>query len=80
MEQRTRGRTGPHYYSNRLKHKLGYSALFTCTIVEAPAGYGKTTAIRDFVKARLPRGTPVYWFTATNEQPAAGLSALVPRN
>jgi LuxR family maltose regulon positive regulatory protein len=61
----------PHYYSDRLKHKLAKMRFAPATVVEAPSGYGKTTAIRDYLEAELPQGTPVYWFTATNEAPAA---------
>lgn len=36
-----------------------------------------TTAIRDFLEAELPQSTPVYWFfTATDETPAAGFRRL----
>jgi LuxR family maltose regulon positive regulatory protein len=76
MEQRKSGRTGPHYYSNRLRHKLDTLRFSPVSIVEAPAGYGKTTAMRDFMKTGLPRGTPVYWFTAAGEKPAAGFHRL----
>lgn len=76
MEQRKSGRTGPHYYSSRLRHKLDTLRFSPVSIIEAPAGYGKTTAMRDFVKKGLPRGTPVYWFTATGEKPAAGFQRL----
>ena len=76
MEQRKSGRSEPHYYSDRLKNKLDKLRFAPATIVEAPSGYGKTTAIRDFLEARLPQGTPVYWFTATDEAPAAGYRRL----
>ncbi|HBT66037.1 MAG TPA: helix-turn-helix transcriptional regulator, partial [Ruminococcaceae bacterium] len=45
-------------------------------IIEAPSGYGKTTAIRDFLEARLPQNTHVYWFTAADEAPTAGFLRL----
>lgn len=76
MEQGKSGRTEPHYYSDRLKRKLEQLRFEPATIVEAPSGYGKTTAIRDFLEAELPQSTPVYWFTATDETPAAGFRRL----
>ena len=45
-------------------------------VVEAPSGYGKTTAIRDFLQNVVPQGTPVYWFTAVDESPLAGFRRL----
>ncbi|HCF70854.1 MAG TPA: helix-turn-helix transcriptional regulator [Syntrophomonas sp.] len=76
MEQRKSVRADPHYYSGRLKRKLDGLRFAPATIVEAPSGYGKTTAIRDFLQDGLPRGVPVYWFTATDEKPAAGFRRL----
>jgi len=65
-----------HYFSDRLKQKLRDMLYAPATVVEAPSGYGKTTAIRDFLKAELSQGTPVYWFTAADEAPAAGFRRL----
>lgn len=71
MEHGKNRQTEPHYYSDRLKHKLAKMRFAPAIVVEAPSGYGKTTAIRDYLEAGLPQGTPVYWFTATNEAPTA---------
>jgi LuxR family maltose regulon positive regulatory protein len=76
MKQRKSSRPDPHYYSDRLRRKLKDMLFSPATIVEAPSGYGKTTAIRDYLKAELPQDTPVYWFTATDETPAAGFRRL----
>jgi len=65
-----------HYFSDSLKQKLKDILHAPVTVVEAPSGYGKTTAIRDFLKAELSQGTPVYWFTAVDEAPAAGFRRL----
>ena len=75
MEPRKSGRREAHYYSDRLKQRLNKLRFTPVAIVEAPSGYGKTTAVRDYLDANLPQGTPIYWFTATNEAPAAGISA-----
>lgn len=65
-----------HYYSQRLKQKLNTLHYARIAVVEAPSGYGKTTAIQDFLKAELHQSTPVYWFTAADETPFAGFRRL----
>ena len=64
-----RGKTssGQNYYSEKLKTKLDELQYFPAAIVEAPSGYGKTTAVRDFFKRNLSGKNPVYWFTALDE-------------
>jgi len=76
MGRRKNGKAELHYFSDRLKQKLGDMLFAPSTVVEAPSGYGKTTAIRDFLEGELPRSTPVYWFTAADEAPAAGFRRL----
>src|SRR5690606_2452115 len=76
MRQGKSGRAEPHYYSDRLKRKLDKLRFAPATVIEAPSGYGKTTAIRDYLEIGLPRGTPIYWFTATDEAPAASFRRL----
>ncbi|MPM01862.1 HTH-type transcriptional regulator MalT [bioreactor metagenome] len=76
MVQKNKSKTELHYYSDRLKQKLNDMLSQRSTAVEAPSGCGKTTAVRDFLKAELSQGTPVYWFTATDEMPAAGFRRL----
>lgn len=66
----------PYYYSNRLKRKLDELRFVPAAVVEAPSGYGKTTAIKDYFVNRLPQGTPVYWFTAVDETPASAFRRL----
>lgn len=70
MEQQ-KARSEPHYYSDQLKRKLSGLSTASTAIVEAPSGYGKTTAVRDFLESNLPQSVPVHWFTATDELPAA---------
>jgi LuxR family transcriptional regulator, maltose regulon positive regulatory protein len=65
-----------HYYSDRLKDKLHQLLVSRTTIVEAPSGYGKTTAVRDYLAAFLPPSTPVYWFTAIDELPEVSYGRL----
>lgn len=65
-----------HYYSDRLKQKLSQLPFVPATVVEAPSGYGKTTAIRDVLQHGIPQGTPVHWFAAVDESPRAGFRRL----
>ena len=76
MEPRKRVGNEPHYYSDRLKSKLNQICVSPVIVVEAAPGYGKTTAIRDFLEDQLSKGTPVYWFTAADETPAIGFRRL----
>ena len=76
MAQGKPARKEPHFYSDRLRLKLDSIRSMPAIIVEAPSGYGKTTAIRDYLDAKLPQSTPVYWFTAADEAPVAGFRRL----
>lgn len=60
-----------HYYSERIMKKLNRLSSASSAILEAPPGYGKTTAVRDYFEKALPRDTPVYWLDAADELPAA---------
>lgn len=61
----------PHYFSDRLKCKLKQLRDFPAVIVETPSGYGKTTAIQDYLDSAVPQSADVYWFTAVDEAPDA---------
>jgi LuxR family maltose regulon positive regulatory protein len=76
MERRKTVMKDIHYYSDHLKNKLKYLRTSPTAVVEAPSGYGKTTAVRDYLEASVPQSTPVYWFTAADEAPAAGFLRL----
>ena len=71
-----RVRTEVHYFSDRLKRKLDEVQFARATIVEAPSGYGKTTALRDYLESKAHAGIPVYWFSATEEAPSSGFRRL----
>ncbi len=66
----------PHYYSDRLQRKLAQFRDFSAIMVEAPSGYGKTTAVRDYVESAVPQSASVGWFTAVDEAPGAGFRRL----
>lgn len=76
MERANSGRAEVHYFSGSLKKKLGRMLTAPATVVDAPSGYGKTTAVRDFLECSLDQSTPMYWYTSVDEEPAAGYSRL----
>ena len=61
----------PLYYSKRLEQKLNLLASSHSAIVEAPSGYGKTTAVREYLEKSFPLSQDIYWFTAVDEAPVA---------
>ena len=65
-----------HYYSEKLTQKLSQLRSAAAAVVEAPSGYGKTTAVRDFLEASVPQGTGVFWFTAADEAPEENFRRL----
>lgn len=65
-----------HYYSDKLKNKLNNLSSLPAAIVEAPSGYGKTTAVRDYLENNLTGETPVHWFTAVDEAPESSYRRL----
>ena len=76
MECRKAGTADIHYYSDRLKNKLNSLRTARAAIVEAPSGYGKTTAVRDYLEGNLPQSASVYWFTAVDESPETAFRRL----
>jgi LuxR family maltose regulon positive regulatory protein len=76
MKRSGRVRTGVHYFSDKLKRKLDGVQFARATIVEAPSGYGKTTALHDYLDSKARAGIPVYWFSATEEAPSSSFRRL----
>ena len=46
------------YYSPRLLKKLEGVLSAPVTVIEEPSGYGKTTALRDYLKNTPSKGVP----------------------
>ncbi len=76
MEQSKSYWTELFYFSDKLQHKLNQLRFVPTAVMEAPSGYGKTTAIRDYFVSGLPQGTPVYWFTGVEETPVSAYRRL----
>jgi len=71
MRRKNANNQNPHYYSDRLRRKFDTVTMAPAAVVEAPTGYGKTTAVRDYIGAAVERGEDVYWLTAVDEAPMA---------
>ena len=71
MLHREDGTAGSRYYPERLQRKLDLLNVSAAAIIEAPSGYGKTTAMRDYLVKAAGRGDAVHWFSAVDETPTA---------
>jgi len=56
-----------YYFSDRLKEQLSQISQYPLTIVEAPSGFGKTTAIREYLRNGLPQAAVYEWYTCLGE-------------
>ncbi len=56
-----------YYFSQRLKKRLSQIPHYPLTVVEAPSGFGKTTAIREYLRENLQKGGREYWYTCLGE-------------
>jgi LuxR family maltose regulon positive regulatory protein len=45
-------------------------------VKEAPSGYGKTTAVQDYLRDNLPEGPSLYWWNADEDAPGTSWSRL----
>jgi len=56
-----------YYFSCQLKEQLAKIPLCPLTVIEAPSGFGKTTAVREYLKSSLHEDTRQYWYTCLGE-------------
>lgn len=56
-----------YFFSDKLKRQLDQIPQHSLTIVEAPSGFGKTTAVREYLHENLPHGASEYWYTCLGE-------------
>lgn len=63
------------YFSDEIQRKLSYIYQSGLTMIEAPAGYGKSTAVR-WAMRDIP-AEQIHWFTAVSFQQDAGLDWFV---
>ena len=64
------------YLSDRLKSQLAQIPYFPLTIVVAPSGIGKTTAIRKYMEDDLPDSARQYWYTCLSECPSVAWAGI----
>ena len=64
------------YLSDRLKGQLAQIPHFPLTVVEAPSGFGKTTAVREYLKVALPDSARQYWYTCLSESPSVAWAGI----
>jgi LuxR family maltose regulon positive regulatory protein len=63
------GNTAGLYFPSRLRKRLAMISDYSVTLVEAPSGFGKTTAVREYIKDRLQKGVRERWYTCLGEPP-----------
>lgn len=64
------------YLSERLKNQLAQIPHYPLTIVEAPSGFGKTTAVREYLNETLSDGIRQYWYTCLGESPIVAWTGI----
>ena len=64
------GQCQKYYFSERLKKQLAQISHSPLTVVEAPSGFGKTTAVREYLNENRTHGAQEYWYTCLGESPA----------
>lgn len=52
-----------YYFPDYLKKQLSKIPHYPLTVVEGPSGFGKTTAVREYIKEHLPHDAHEYWYT-----------------
>lgn len=56
-----------YYFTERLKIQIGKMHKYPLTILEAPSGFGKTTAVREYLNGILTDENHSYWYTCLGE-------------
>lgn len=55
-----------YYFSDKLKAGLNQISQYPLTVIEAPSGFGKTTAVREYLRNELAQAT-CEWYTCLGE-------------
>ncbi len=56
-----------YYIPEQLKKQLAKIPQHLLTVVEAPSGFGKTTAVSDYIRENLTHDAHEYWYTCLGE-------------
>lgn len=70
------GQQQKYYFSDTLKKQLAQISHYPLTIIEAPSGFGKTTAIREYLKENLSDSSRQLWYTCLGESTSATWSGI----
>lgn len=65
-----------YYFARDLIIQLSKMPEYPVTIIEAPSGFGKTTAVREYLNNNLPATARQYWYTCLGESAPACWAAL----
>ena len=71
MERMRNVDAGSLYFPDRLLKKLKLVSASQTVIIEAPSGYGKTTAVQGYFREFDAYADGAFWFTAVDEAPTA---------
>lgn len=64
------------FLPEKLKEQLDKIPYFPVTVVEAPSGFGKTTALREYLKATLSDNARQYWYTCLSQSPIVAWAGI----
>lgn len=64
------------YFPNRIIDRLSLINTYPMTIVEAPSGFGKTTAMREYFSKYINESIPIYWHTFLGETFSASWKSI----
>jgi len=64
------------YLPEKLKEQLAQITNYPVTVVEAPSGFGKTTAVKEYLNNSLPDGAIQYWYTCLSESPLVAWAGI----
>ena len=77
-----RAKKQKYYFPPRLQEQLAKIHDYSLTVVEAPSGFGKTTAVREYLTSRVKKDkkSVLQWYTCLGESPGkvwAGICKLL---
>ena len=60
-----------YYFPLRLQDQLAQIPNYSLTLVKAPSGFGKTTAVREYLESMKKEGKGIVlkWYTCLGESP-----------
>lgn len=73
--QRIIGKREKYYFPDKLKKQLHRIPEYPLTIVEAPSGFGKTTAVREYLRNELSQAA-CEWYTCVGESASVAWAGI----